>query len=156
MWVAKFSLIHDCILGKRCIEYGVSSQGVYLNHEIKDGAIYVYSFHQLSGRDSDIRKLYNGLKKEEKVVRSELNGHAMFLVERTKDTPSEFYDPNMFLIEPVIVDEKGWEHWEVASFDRKLINSFIDKTEKHSFELKIHSIRKEKLKDVYFLTPQYL
>ena len=150
MWVAKFSLVHDCILGARCAKYGVSVQSVYLNHEIKDKSVFTYSFHQLSGKDAAIKKFYNSFRKEKRVVRCELNDRAMFVLEKSENAPSEFYNPNMFLIKPVLIDLKGWEHWEIASFDRDLINKFLGEIEEFAYEVKIKSIQKKKLKDVYF------
>jgi len=150
MWVARFSFVHDCILGNRCKKFNITLQSIYLNHEIKKKRNYVYSFHQLSGENNNIKNFFNSLKKDKKTVKVELNDNALFLLEKTKDTPSEFYDPNMFLIKPVIIDDKGWEHWELASFNRNLINSFINKTEKHVSDFKLHSIRDEKLNDIYF------
>lgn len=150
MWIAKFSFVHDCILGNRCKKFNISMQSIYLNHEIKNKAVYVYSFHQLNGEEESIKKFFNSLKKDKKTIKVELNNNALFLVEKSKETPSEFYDPEMFLVKPVIIDEKGWEHWEIASFDRDLINGFITKTEKYVSEFKLYSIKKEKLSDIYF------
>ncbi len=150
MWVARFSFIHDCILGNRCKKFSVLVQSIYLNHEIKNKKHYVFSFHHIIGDKGNIKKFSNSLKREKRVIKAELNGNALFLLEKPKDTPSEFYDLNMFLIKPVIVDEKGWEHWEVASFDRILINKFIDEIENHSLGFKLHGIKNENLQNVYF------
>jgi len=150
MWVAKFSLIHECILGTRCKKLNLEIQSIYLSHEIKKGKTYVYSFHHLLGEEENIKKLLRILKKDKRTIKVELNGHALFLLEKTNETPSEFYDPQMFLIKPVIIENNGWEHWEIASFNRELINNFIDNVEEHSIDFKLHSIKNEELQDVYF------
>ena len=150
MLVAKFSYTHDCILGNRCKKFNVILQTIYLGHEIKNKRIYVSGFHHLSGKKEDIKKFVNSLKKEKTITKIELNNNALFTTDWTKDKPSEFFNPNMFMIKPVLIDEKGYEHWELASFDRKLINKFLEDIQTHVLGFELYSIRQEKLDDIYF------
>ena len=57
----------------------------------------------------------------------------------------------MFFTKPVYVDKKGYEYWEIASYDRNVLNQFLKDLEKQNYEhVEILQFKNIKLNNIYF------
>jgi len=150
MWVVKLKLKHDCIIGNRCEKFGVVLQSYDLNEEVRKNKVLTSSLHQMIGDKQDINKFTSDLKKDKRVDYFEVNENTLFLVESSKNKPVSQFSKRMFFVKPVIIDEKGVEHWEIASHEKDELIRFIEKVEPLCDVFKLLSIKSTKLKDVYF------
>lgn len=154
MWVAKLRLRHeDCVIGSRCKKFNVTSIGVPFNTYTSGNFQYFSHFETLQGKDEDIKKFVEDLKKDSSIENLEVQGNSLFFLVKVpaeKTIPTTHYDPRIFFLKPVFVDNKGYEHWEIGSWKKEIINEFIMNLQKESYELKILKITDEKLTDIYF------
>lgn len=150
MWIAKIKLKHDCIIGNRCEKFGVILQSYDLNEDKKGGKILTSSMHQMIGAKDSINEFVKDLKKDKRTKYLEVNGDTLFLVENAKDKPVSQFNKMMFFVKPVIVDKKGREHWEIASYKKEELNKFVNKVEALCDEFELLSIKDTKLDKVYF------
>ena len=59
------------------------------------------------------------------------------------------YNSKIVFLKPTVIDEQGWEAWEVGSFDRKNLEEIIKQAEKlGKGEFKIISFKEEKIKNL--------
>lgn len=150
MWVAKIKLRHDCILGNRCKKFNVVLQSYDLNEEKMKSEFETSSFHQISGENENIKKFLVDLKKDKRVRYLEVNENSFYLVESAKEKPVSQFTRKMFFVKPVVIDDKGYEFWEIASYKREELNNFIKKVESLCDEFELESIKNEKLNKIYF------
>lgn len=150
MWIAKLALKHDCILGNRCKKFGVVIQSLDLNEEKKKDKILTSSIHQLIGEESNIKKLILNLKKDKRTKYLEFNGNTLFLVESSKEKPVSEFSKKMFFVRPVVIDQEGYEYWEIASHEKEELMKFIHKIRPLTEEFELISIQNKALQNVYF------
>ena len=97
-----------------------------------------------------MNKFLKDLKKDKRTEYVEVNENTLFLIESSKNKPVSEFIKKMFFVKPVVIDEKGYEHWEIASHKKEELNRFIEKVEKICEEFELLSIKNTKLNKVYF------
>jgi len=154
MWVAKLRIKHnDCVVGTRCKKFNVTSAGIPLSSYTDKDFQYFSHFETLSGKEEDIKKFVDDLKKDKEIIDLEMSGNSLFfLVRIPKKTkiPTTHYDPKIFWLKPVVVDQQGYEWWDIGTWDRTLLNKFINALQKGNYDLKIIKIKNELLNEIYF------
>ena len=150
MWIAKIKLMHDCIIGNRCKKFNVIMQSLDLNEEKKNGKVFTSSIHQLIGEEKNIKKFINDLKKDIQTKYVEFNGQTLFLIETSKKKPVSQFTKKMFFVKPVVIDMRGYEHWEIASHKKEELMTFIKKVKPFVDEFEIVSIKDTPLQSIYF------
>jgi predicted DNA binding protein len=107
--------------------------------------------HQLIGEETQIKKFVNDLKKDKRTVSIELNGNTLFLVETAKKKPvSQFVRKNIFVIKPVVINNKGIEYWEIASHKKEELMNFIKNVKPLIEEFELLSMKNTPLQNIYF------
>ena len=115
-----------------------------------------YSFvserHTIEGNDKLVKKFLNELKKDSRVTNLEIAGNTLFCIGKYKKAiPSSFYNQKMFFTKPVYVDKMGYEYWEIASYDRNVLNHFLKELKKQNYEhVEILQFKNIKLNNIYF------
>ncbi|MFH1641319.1 MAG: helix-turn-helix domain-containing protein [Nanoarchaeota archaeon] len=154
MWVAKLRIKHDdCVVGTRCRKYNIISVGVPFNSYNDKEYQYFSHFETLTGKDDDIKRFIEDLKKDPAVLNLEAEGSSIFFlvkIPKNKVIPTTHYNPKTFFIKPVIVNVEGYELWEIGSWKKELLNEFITNLKKDKFDIKILRIGNTKLDEVYF------
>lgn len=151
MWVAKIRLQHDCIIGNRCKKFGIMMQSLNLGERKGKNQTVTSSIHQLIGDGKKIQRFVNDLKKDKRTHHAELNGNTLFLVESAAPKPvSQFLKRSIFVTKPVIIDEQGMEHWEVASHTKEELMNFIKKIKPITEHFELLAIKDTPLKNIYF------
>ena len=150
MWIAKIKLRHDCLLGNRCKKFKVILQSYDLNEDKTKTKFETSSLHQIIGEKENVQKFVTDLKKDKCVKYLETNENSLYLVESAKDKPVSHFSRKMFFVKPVVIDENGYEYWEIASYKREELNKFIKKVEPLCEEFELESIKNEKLNKIYF------
>lgn len=152
MWVLKLKIKHDCTIGNRCGEYKVISYSIPLGNWKEKGYSFTAERHTLEGKQEQIKKFFDDIKKDERVTNLEISGNTIFFVGKSKGKiPSYFYTQKMFFTKPVFVDEQGHEYWEVASYDRNVLSEFLNRLEKQHYKhFEILQFKNIKLDNIYF------
>jgi predicted DNA binding protein len=156
MWITKLVWRHDCMLGNRCRKYNVTSIGFPLDMLEEKGTRYYSHFDTLLGREEDIRAFVADLKKDKRAKEVEFEGNTLFFLAalpKDEKIPTTHYNRKIFFMKPVVVDSKGYEHWEIASWKKEHLMEFIASTKRDTEKLegfKVQKIVKTKLTDVYF------
>lgn len=150
MWIAKLKIRHDCIIGNRCKEFNVTTTGSPFDVFIEKGITYSPQIQTLHGKEENINEFIKDLKKDKRIGNLEVEGNTIFLIEKRKEKiPATFYNKKIFFVKPVYVDKKGYEYWEVASWKKIILTTFIGNLEKEIDELEILKLIETKLTDIY-------
>ncbi len=150
MWVAKIKLRHDCIIGNRCRKFNVMMQSLDLKEEKKKSGVLTSSIHQLIGDENNIQQFIRDLRKDKRTKYIEFNGQTLFLVETAKKKPVSEFSKKMFFVKPMLLDNEGYENWEIASHRRVELTRFINKVEQRVDEFELLSLRNTPLQNIYF------
>lgn len=150
MWIAKFIIKHDCILGNRCEKYKIVLQGSNPSVYTQKGKIVSSSMLYMSGDPTNIDEFVEDLKKDKKIIDVERKGDMLFLLEKSDDKAVKFINPKIIFTKPVIIDREGVENWEIASWEKKEIDGFLEKVEKQFEEYKLLKLKQVKIDNVFF------
>ncbi len=153
MWVMKLRIMHDCVIGSRCKKFQCTSLSLPLNHWSDKKYNYASHRHTLEGDKKNIQKFIRDLKKDPRVVSIESSNNTLFVVEkrRNSDIPTAHYNQKMFFVKPVNVDNQGFEVWEVAALDKKVLMDFLSELENEKLmDVKLEMIENIKLDNIYF------
>jgi predicted DNA binding protein len=150
MWVAKFIIKHDCILGNRCEKFKIILQGSNPSVYREKGKIVSSSMHYMSGEPDKINEFVKDLEKDKKVIKVERKGDMFFLLEKSEENAVRFFTPKILFTKPVLIDKQGFETWQIASHERKEIENFLGKVEKHFDNYKLLKLKETKIDNVFF------
>lgn len=146
MWKAKLRIRHDCIFDDRCEKFQVECSVMSFNQFKKGKYYYTYHFGTVVGDNP--KEFLEDIKKDKRVDKIEIERSTFFILEKRTErkTPGMLFSPELIYIKPPLVDKTGWETWEVAALDRKMLVNFSDKVK----NCKMVSIEKTHLSDIYF------
>ncbi len=150
MWVAKVRLKHDCILGNRCEKFKVTLQSVAFSAFKEGNAMITSSMHHISGEEANIQNFLKDLEKDKDVLKVEKKKDMFFLLEKAESKAVAFFTPKIIFIKPVVIDTKGYEKWEVGSWEKDEIIKFINKVEKKMSHFELLKIENIPLDTVFF------
>lgn len=150
MWVAKFKYKHDCILGNRCKSFKITLQSVAFPVFVQNGERVVSSMHYMSGNQKNLDQFIQDLKSDEKVIKLEQNGNLFFLLEKAKRKAVQFYSPKLIFIKPVLMDQLGYELWEIGSWEKEQVSHFITSIKGQVQDFRLLKFNKVKLDEVFF------
>ena len=152
MWILKLKIKHDCTIGNRCKKFEVISYSIPLSSWKEKEYSFTSERHTLEGKPKSIKKFFKDIKKDKRVTNLEISGNTMFFIGKGKEKiPSSFYIQKLFFTKPVFVDDKGYEYWEVASYDRNILSNFLNNLKKQHYEhLEILQFKNIKLDNIYF------
>lgn len=156
MWITKLKIKHDCIIGNRCKKFQVTTTGTPFSVYIHKRVTYSPQAHRVDGDEKNIKDFIKDLKNDKKVRNLEVEGNIVFLIEvqkKKKVTASIFstLGPRIIFVKPVFVDKEGYEYWEVASWEKKILNNFISGIIKEvTKDVEVLKIEQTKLTDIYF------
>lgn len=150
MWIAKFIIKHDCILGNRCEKFKVTLQGSNPSVYKEKGKIVSSSMHYMSGEAENIDRFVEDLSKDKKVIKVERKGDMFFLLEKSENKAAQFYNPKILFTRPVVIGRDGYEHWEIASYEKKEIGNFLGKVERKFKNYKLLKLKETKIDNIFF------
>lgn len=154
MWIAKIIIKHDCLIGNKCEKYQVSTVSVPFNISIEGQTTHSPEFHTLWGEEKNIQQFIKALKQDKNLKNIEVDGNKVFLVEVVKKkipvTIRADLQQKVIWTKPIRINTKGEEHWEIASWDKQFIIDFIARTKKIAKYVRLESIKKTKLRDIYY------
>lgn len=150
MWVANFELRHDCIVGRRCVKYGMSAKDIILTRYMENGVNTFITLSTLSGRIRDINKFLIDLKKDKTILGFEHKGNTLLMKSTNQNMISQFYDNRIFFINPALNATDGHEEWLVGSWDNDVLRSFVHNVKRISDDFELKQLTNQKVDSVYF------
>ncbi len=156
MWVLKFKSKEEWnVYNKRTLNFNVKIYFYSRNYYIKGKKIYFIGSGIIFGDEENKKSFFEDLKKDKQTEEIEINGD-FFISIYSENKASErinalktIYNSKIVFLKPTVIDEQGWEAWEVGSFDRKNLEEIIKQAEKlGKGEFKIISFKEEKIKNL--------
>lgn len=154
MWVAKVKLSGEKgRIGSRTKKFNVSASGFPVSFYTKKDGIYVYIVGSMFGEKSNKEKFIKDLKKEKGVLHLEKTEDFFIaqIIEPLKLRP--MYNPQIINIKPVIIDEKGYNHWTIGSWDREELMNFVNIVERE-YGGQLISINQQKITNFSIISMQ--
>ncbi len=128
MWIARFKVWHKQSAAVFTRGKDVQYFGYFLNSFYKGNKLYVNRIALISG--SDASYLIEELKQQKWIDVKWIEGNTMlFCNEVGGSFHTLFSDGTVFFLKPIIV-KNGFEYWEVASWDKKYINTLFQRVKK--------------------------
>ncbi|MFH0906617.1 MAG: helix-turn-helix domain-containing protein [archaeon] len=152
MWICSFKLRHgDCILGSRAKSFNCSIYTYLISHNAtKSDVLYTFCC-VISGSQKDKQNLIADLRKDKRIFKLEIDSDYVFLTYKEK-LDKLFYtvvfNPLFFYLKPMVIDNYGWENYEIASWTKKPLMDLL-KVSKKEFEFKLNKLIKSKNKEIF-------
>ncbi|MEA2037320.1 MAG: helix-turn-helix domain-containing protein [Nanoarchaeota archaeon] len=141
MWVAKLRIKHeDCVIGRRCKRFNVTSTGTPFNYYKDEEKAYYSHLETLEGDEKKIQAFIEDLQEDPLINNVEVNNNSIFFVNEMplqQKIPTPHSNKKIFLTKPIIVDIEGHETWEIGAIDQKTLDDFIISLRKEHFEIKV-------------------
>ena len=150
MWVVKFRIKHDCILGNRCKKFGVTLQSVNFSVLKMHGRTITSSIHLMSGDKKSLDKFIGDLKEDKEVMNVERKGSMFFLLEKAKEKAVGFHTPKIIFVKPITMLSDGNEFWEVASWEKEELSTFANNVKKAIKDFELLSFVETPINDIFF------
>ncbi|PIY59961.1 hypothetical protein COY95_04290 [Candidatus Woesearchaeota archaeon CG_4_10_14_0_8_um_filter_47_5] len=141
MWIAKLRIRHDDWILDKTLKYNLTASGIPLNSYKKNGKQYHNGMVFLNGAEENKQKFINSLRKDQRIKKSKAVGSQVYVLIESEDHIAPLMDDALFFIKPVFF-EKGYEYWELGSWEKKPIKEFYTQIKKIA-EVKILKLRQE-------------
>jgi len=150
MWRLKLKLPSEKqFMGRMALKHKVSLTGYPLSYWKDNKNIYLISAGFMFGEESNKKALLSDVRKQPEYVESEEVGDFMILTTKQPLFSEPVYDPRIIRPNPVIINKQGYHLWDLASFDRKVLEKIISFSTKY-LDAEILTFRKEKISNISF------
>lgn len=160
MWQLKFQHIHkDCLYLKQLQKLQLTMYGYPLNYFKESKTYFFHGLQILYGDNKNIKKYFSYLKNLSSIRNIEFISENTLLFEaRIKNNISYYqniYNQKIIYLKPIL-HKDGVETFEVASWDRKLLEKIIKnvQTNKNSADFKLYLLKQKIPKEIFL--PQIL
>jgi len=164
MWVIKIKIREKWNpYSERTVKYNIKLFFYSHNYYEEKNKIYFLASGIIHGEENQKQKFFLDLKKDKKVENLEFNDDFFICTySETKNSKRSksvkvAYNPRLVFLKPVIINEEGWEEWEVASTKRQDLEDFITHSEKlENVETNLIYLKEQKIKNImiYSLFPK--
>lgn len=164
MWSLKIKVREKWnIYNKRTLKYKVKLYFFSQNHYYENERFFFIGSGLIAGEEQNKKKFFSDLKKDKKVVSLEVNKDFFICIYSEKKTSNRAeavkiaYNPRLIFLKPVIINEEGFEEWEVASIKREDLEKFVHYAEKmKNVESQLFYLKQQKLGDIliYSMVPK--
>jgi len=154
MWVAKVKLSgENGRIGSRTKKFNISVSGFPVSFYTKKDGIYIYIVGFLFGEQKNKEKFIKDIKKEKGVLHFESKDDFIIaqVIEPLKLAP--MYNPKIINLEPIFIDEEGYNHWTIGSWNKEELIEFVKVAEKE-YDGELISINQKKITNFSILSMQ--
>ena len=157
MWITKLKLCHnDCPIVRRCEKFNLIVLSYPSIWYEKNGNRYATTIcYFQSANDKAKKSFIKDLKADKRITKVEVSGD-VFVYEINLGKKGEhvmlYYTHNILFVKPTVNHYDGHEYWEVAAWDRKILEDFIKAEEKHMDSCEILKLEQSNLSEVRFPT----
>src|SRR5574341_769272 len=148
MWILRVRIVHNCVIGNRCRKFKCASISMPISNWHEKGYSYTSHIHTLVGPAQTVKRFLADLKKDPEIVRMEVSGNTVFLVQKrkTEDLITAHYTAKMFAVKPVYASPEGYEFCEFASWEKEVLMSFLKGMQQSgNMEVLVQSFQNTKL-----------
>ncbi|MBU1198504.1 MAG: helix-turn-helix domain-containing protein [Nanoarchaeota archaeon] len=159
MWILKFKSKEEFnIYNKRTIKFNIRIHFYSQKYYIEKNNIYFINSGIVFGEEDNKNLFFKDLQKDKKIKEIEINNDFFVSVYYEKVTEARvsalktIYNQKIIFLKPTLFDEKGFEEWEVASFNRTDLEDILKQGKKLQKtiggEFKLLSFKEKKVKDL--------
>jgi predicted DNA binding protein len=164
MWTLKIKVREKWnIYNEKTAKHKVKLYFYSQNHYEENGKFYFVASGIIEGDEKQKRKFLLDLKKEKKVTNIEWNND-FFVCTYSEPKTSQraeavkiAYNPRLIFLKPTIIDEEGWEEWEIASTKRQDLEAFVKYAKTlPNVESKLFHLKQQKISSlmIYAMLPK--
>lgn len=148
MWRLKLKLNSSKqFLGQLAIKHQVSMTGYPLSYWKDKKFLYLMSAGFIFGEEENKNAVLRELKKEAEEI--EISGDLVISVTEQPLFTEPVYNPQIIRPNPVIINKQGFHIWDLASFNRKVLEEVL-KFAEEKLEGEIISFKEEKINNISF------
>ncbi|RJQ18107.1 hypothetical protein C4573_00085 [Candidatus Woesearchaeota archaeon] len=132
MWTLKIKVREKWnIYNERTAKFQVRLYFYSQNNYEEKGKLYFVASGMIQGEEKQKKQFFLDLKKDKRIVNAELHNdffitaYAECKTNARSEAAKIAYNPRLIFIKPVVIDEDGWEEWEIASTKREDLEAFI-------------------------------
>lgn len=131
MWVLKLHISHSTfVLGRLAAQYKISLTGYPLRYYTEKNRLFLTVAGVLSGSGPQQKRFLAAVRREKEVVHAESTSNFIISVIQEPKAMEPVLDPKIIWISPAIIDSKGNQTWELASFDRQTLSVALAATKR--------------------------
>ena len=163
MWAIKIKVREKWnLFNKRTVKYKVKLYSYSHNYYEEKGRFYFTASGIIEGEQKQRKRFFSDLNKDKKITYLEQdNDFFICIYSETKKSAriqvKVAYNPRLIFLKPVIIDEEGWEEWEVASTERKDLEDFVNAAETFpNLEYNLFYLKQQKINNlmIYSILPK--
>lgn len=150
MWRLKLKLDSSKqLLGSLAIKHKVSVTGYPLSYWVHEKNLYLKSAGFMFGEEKNKKAFLKDLKKNKEIKEIEISGDLIINVSRQPLFTEPVYNPEIIRPNPVIINKEGFHIWDLASFNRKILEKVLRFAEE-KLGARIISFKQEKIENIQF------
>ncbi len=155
MWITKLQLRHnDCPIVTRCQKFKLLVLSYPSTWYNKKGSKYATTTCYFQSSDEEKKKKFiTDLKADKRITKVDISGDILTYeinLGKSGEHVMLYHDKRIFFVKPVVNHYDGHEYWEVAAWEKKELQQFIESLKKHMNICKILKMESSPLSDVYF------
>jgi predicted DNA binding protein len=137
------------LLGRFAIKHNLSMTGYPLSYYKDKKHLYLVAAGFMFGEEKNKKALLRDIKKSKEVVEFERVGDFMINITKQPLFTEPVYDSRIIRPNPVLINKKGFHIWDLASFNRKILEKVLKFAEKY-LNAKLISFIEEKISNISF------
>tara|TARA_Y100000310_G_scaffold336284_1_gene420396 strand:+ start:807 stop:1454 length:648 start_codon:yes stop_codon:yes gene_type:complete len=150
MWRLKLRLdASKQFLGKLVIKHNVSMTGYPLSYYKDKKWLYLISAGFMFGEDKDKKALLREMKKSDELVELEVSGDLVINVTKQPLFTEPVYNAKIIRPTPVIINKTGYHLWDLASFDRGVLEKVLEFAE-NNLGAEVIWFKQDKISNISF------
>jgi predicted DNA binding protein len=156
MWILKIKVKEEWNLyNKRTLKFKVRINFYSHSYYLKKSKVYFVGSGIIMGDEKNKKAFFEDLKKDTQIEKIEINNDFFVSVYSEKEKSGRvealktIYNSKIIFLKPAVINEEGFEEWEVASFDRKDLEAILKQAEKlKKGEFKLISFKEQKINNL--------
>ncbi|MBI5378208.1 MAG: helix-turn-helix domain-containing protein [Thaumarchaeota archaeon] len=154
MWVTKIVLPHrpGYLLADMMKKYGVTCFGYPVSHFVKKDGLHVITVGTFAGEKTVVEKCVSDLRKDKRMIRLDMyDSFAIAHMVQPREIES-LYHPLIIHLNPSVVTARGEYVWELASWDRRILQKVITILKRNPYDGKVAWIKQKKIRNVHVIS----
>src|SRR3989344_5198240 len=126
MWNLKFKVVNkDSIYTPPTVNHKIIDYFYPVDRYKKGKKILIFGIHTLEGDEKEQNRFVTELRKSKKIKKFKRDGNKLvLLVEEEEKFYELLYNPELYLPSPTVAKD-GYEYWNVAAWDRSILEDSI-------------------------------
>jgi len=130
------------------MKHQVSMTGYPLSYYKDKKWLYLFAAGFMFGEEKNKKALIRDIKKQPEFVKLDVNKDFMVMIIKQPLWSEAVYDPRIIRPSPVIINKTGYHVWDMASFERKLLEKVLRFSEKY-LDAEVLKFKEEKLSNIF-------